>query len=551
MERFRSNQGSVRALIIWTSLTCLASACGRTLADAPPVWDGYAGDPQHTALSSVASQPLETIRWSTPVDLYPQVAGDGDIYIHYGSPMITAANTVIVPVKTGSNSFEVEALNGANGSVLWQQSTNYTLPSNYDWTPSYSPVLTPQDRLYYAGAGGVVYYRDNPDQAGAQPSGQIAFFGNSNYTANPSAYNSSVTITTPITTDASGDIYFGYRVSGSNPLGLTDGIARISSAGVATYMPATSLVPGLSPSSTIGMNSAPAVTADGSKLYVAVSTGPSGYYSTGDLVELNAQTLAPINAVSLVDPHTGNGAIIPDDSTASPMIGPNGDVYMGVLENGFGTNNDRGWMLHFSGDLTSQKTPGAFGWDDTASVVPASMVPSYHGSSSYLIMTKYNNYAGIGNGQGINEIAILDPNSTEVDPFTGATVMKEVLTIEGPTPDYAARAEGYPNAVREWCINSAVVDPATDSVLVNSEDGNLYRWDLATNSFTEVVTLTTGIGEAYTPTVIGADGSVYAIQDATLFNVGEVPEPSGVALAAITLIFLAARRRQPASRNLA
>ena len=117
------------------------------------------------------------------------------------------------------------------------------------------------------------------------------------------------------------------------------------------------------------------------------------------------------------------------------MVGPDGDVYVGVLENPFPSNNDRGWLLHFSGDLTQTKTPGAFGWDDTPSVVPASMVPSYHGTSSYLLMSKYNNYAGIGSGNGQNKLAILDPNATEIDPVTGATVMKEVLTILGPTPD--------------------------------------------------------------------------------------------------------------------
>jgi hypothetical protein len=32
--------------------------------------------------------------------------------------------------------------------------------------------------------------------------------------------------------------------------------------------------------------------------------------------------------------------------------------------------------------------------------------------------------------------------------------------------------------------------------------------------------LTPGIGEAYTPTLVGPDGTVYAINDATLFAVG-------------------------------
>jgi hypothetical protein len=49
------------------------------------------------------------------------------------------------------------------------------------------------------------------------------------------------------------------------------------------------------------------------------------------------------------------------------------------------------------------------------------MVPGYAGTSTYLLMTKYNNYAGINSGNGQNKIAILDPNATMTDPVTGAT----------------------------------------------------------------------------------------------------------------------------------
>jgi hypothetical protein len=143
------------------------------------------------------------------------------------------------------------------------------------------------------------------------------------------------------------------------------------------------------------------------------------------------------------------------------------------------------------------------------------MVPSYRGTSPYLLLTKYNNYAGIGSGNGQNRLAILDPNGVERDPVSHALVMREVLTILGPTPD-----DANPGGVREWCINSAAVDPFTRSVLANSEDGSLYRWDLVSNSFTESMALTTGVGEAYTPTAIGVDGTVYAINNATLFAVG-------------------------------
>ena len=149
---------------------------------------------------------------------------------------------------------------------------------------------------------------------------------------------------------------------------------------------------------------------------------------------------------------------------------------------------------------------------------PDGVVRCPHCGSSYLLMTKYNNYAGV-NGDGVNKVAVLDPNDTMTDPISGATVMKEVLTIAGPTPD--ADFPSKPNAVREWCINTAVVDPKTKSILVNNEDGKLYRWDLTTNTLAEQMVLTSGIGEAYTPTILGPDGTVYAINDATLFAVGQ------------------------------
>jgi len=65
-------------------------------AATPPIWRGYGGDAQHTALSSVGAQSLDTILWQTPVDLQPQYNGN-DLFIHYGEPMATAANTIILP----------------------------------------------------------------------------------------------------------------------------------------------------------------------------------------------------------------------------------------------------------------------------------------------------------------------------------------------------------------------------------------------------------------------------------------------------------------------
>jgi hypothetical protein len=478
-------------------------------------WAGYGHDPQHTAQSSTASQPLQRIKWSTPVDLNPQYNGN-DLFIHYGSALITGANTVIVPVKTGAtDGFRVEGRRGANGTLLWTANTDYVLPP-HGWTPSYGIALSPRNVLYFPAAGGVINYRNNPD-ATTSTGGSLVFYGKDNFDAAPATYRNVVRICTPITSDRYGNLFFGYYVTGTNPIGLKSGLARISYNGVGTFVTASAAA-GDSGISRVAYNCTPALSNDHRTLYVAVSGG--GDFGTGYLLALDSWTLETKAKVRLKDVLSpSNDAYIVDDGTASPTVGPDGDVYYGVLENPFGTNHARGWLLHFSSDLKTKKTPGSFGWDDSASVVPSSMVPSYHGTSSYLLMTKYNNYAE-GGGDGVNRVAILDPKASQVSPISGATVMREVLTIAGPTPD-SEFLGSLPHAVREWCINTAAVDPATKSILVNNEDGKLYRWDLTTNKLTQPVTLTDGVGEAYTPTIIGVDGTVYAINNATLFAVGK------------------------------
>ena len=142
------------------------------------------------------------------------------------------------------------------------------------------------------------------------------------------------------------------------------------------------------------------------------------------------------------------------------------------------SHNDRGWLLHFSSDLEGRrKSPDRSGWDTTAAIVPASLVSSYTGHSSYLVLTKYNNYVGMGSGDGVNKVAILDPNASMQDEYSSSPVqvMAEVVTVTGVTPDPPRRISQ--RLVREWCINSAVVDANTKSAIVNSEDGVVYHWD--------------------------------------------------------------------------
>lgn len=480
-------------------------------------WLGYAGNAQHTAISSVAADPLQTIRWSTPVD---ESNPSGPIYIHYGSPIITAQNTVVVPVREADGSFRIDARSGSTGALLWHAETPFlTAPSNGNWIPSFAPALTPTGQLYFQGAGGTVYRVANPNDPASTP---VAINFLPNYAGNETAYNASVFISTPLTSDSSGNIYFGYETTSSAPGGLQSGIARITPAGVATYVTADSASGTGQTGFRVGTNAALALSNDGATIYVALNGGSTDY-----LAAIDATTLAPEHRVAL-------SGVIVDQGTSSPTVAPDGRVFLGSM---YGYHY-RGTMNQFSADLSQTFAPGSFGWDITPSIVPAEAVPGYHGASSYLILVKYNDYAGFGGGTGQNKMAILDPNDTQFDPLANANVMKEVLTILGPTPD-----PSHPGGVVEWCVNTAAVDPLTKSVLVNSEDGWLYRWDLTTNTFTEKIQLQAdGTLEAYTPTLIGPDGAIYAINKAELFSV--IPEPGSAMAMAAGLLCLVGRRRR-------
>ncbi len=475
-------------------------------------WSGHGHDPQHTGLSQVTSKVMQTILWQTPVDLMPQYVGT-TLYAHYGSPLITRQNTAIVPVKTGANDgFRIEARDGVTGALKWTQPTNYTLPS-HNWVPHFGIALTPKNRVYYADAGGTVSYRDSPD-ATTGAKGKIAFYGQANYMADAATFDANVKINTPITSDRYGNIYFGFIVSGTTTPALQSGIARIAEDGSGSWVSAATAAGDLT-ITRLPHNLAPALSNNHKTLYVAVAGGDTFGY----LLALDSRTLATIGMVRLKDVlNPLNDARLLDDGTASPLVGPDGDVYFGVFEHSWGVNHYRGWLRHYDKTLAQTKPSGAFGWDHTPSVVPAALVPSYHGTSKYLLLSKYNNYAGVG-GNGINKLAVLDPNDTMTDSVSGATVMKEILTVTGITPD--DEYPSTPGAVREWCVNTVAIDRAKHSAIVHSEDGKVYRWDFHTNTLIEPLTLTAGIGEAYTPSIIGVDGTVYVIANAILFAIGE------------------------------
>lgn len=462
-------------------------------------WTQFGGSATHVGQALAPAQHLNRIKWQTPVDLIPHHSGGGGgpILIHYGTTLITKRGTLIIPVKRNEfNDFFVEARLPERGRRIWTQRTDFTAPT-LSWIPAFGPALLPNGTLVMPAAGGTVLLRTNPDSQTGHVK-RIAFFGDENYKANPAAYNSTVQICTPITTDDDGNIFFGFRTEAGAPNGLVGGIAKIAPDGSGSWVSAAAAA--LDPAMIKPVyNCAPAVSPDG-KVYIAVN---STDWSEGYVVSLDKATMAPIARISPHDPRNGNRVAMLDYGTSSPMIAPDGHVYMGVFENPY--NGSRGWLSHLDANLTTEYVSGAFGWDNTPSLIPASLVPQYTGTSNYLLFCKYNYYGAGGNADAL---AIVDPFDSQIDPLTNAPIMKEILRVSSPLG-------------REWCINTAAVDLKGQCVTGGNEDGFVYKWSWVSNTLSESKQVTAGIGEAYTPTFIGPDGTVYVINHATLFAVGE------------------------------
>jgi hypothetical protein len=432
----RGRTGAVAAVWVVLGSWLFTPASSAQIADsgnsrgggsgAAVAWAGFAGNAQHTAVARSRPQPLKRIRWRAKVDLAPVLVRKA-LLIHYGSPMITAGNIVLVPTRVSAKAgFRVVAYSGTSGVRRWSLATDYRPPAFGAFTPPLPAVLTPSETLAVAGAGGTVLMRRHADMTAGAVRRRV-FYGTAQWKAHRSAYDKAVQVTTPLTAGPDGSVYFGFTVTGATPAHLSSGIARIDAHGHATWVSAAAAA-GDRTVTGVAINCAPALSPAATTVYITV-TSPTG----GILVGLNASTLMPRFHAVLKDPVSGLPAFISASSSASPTVGPDGDVYYGVLENPFPSHDDRGWLLHYNATLTRAKIPGSFGWDNTPSVLPARAVPGYHGTSPYLLVSKYNNYLHIGpHGDGHNEVAVLDPRSSQKDPYANVRVMKAVQTILSP-----------------------------------------------------------------------------------------------------------------------
>ena len=264
--------------------------------------------------------------------------------------------------------------------------SDYVLPP-HNWVPSYNLGARRRESSLRARRR-----RQAADQGGRRRGRRHARTRSSStarpsYAANAAAFDASVFINTPITVDAQGNVFFGFIVTGAQP-----GRARRAAS------PA----------------SAPTASAAGSRPRQRCRrrrdrqggdeqrAGALGRRQ--DALRRGQQRAGRRRGAGRLSARArqhdardqGQGAAArsraPARARASATTrprrrrsGPTATSSSACSRATFGAHNGRGWLLHFDATLATSKVPGSFGWDDTASIVPASMVPSYTGGSPYLL----------------------------------------------------------------------------------------------------------------------------------------------------------------------
>ena len=133
----------------------------------------------HQPSPAVAARPNNSIHWQMPIDLEPSGPE------HYGEPIFTAANTVIVPMKPGSSGISrLEGIDGASGSVPvdGQQHVSRAAPVSLFTVPRRRTILEPH-HYFTARRHGLL--RHQPGHAGRAGSGARCLYGLANYRRMP------------------------------------------------------------------------------------------------------------------------------------------------------------------------------------------------------------------------------------------------------------------------------------------------------------------------------------------------------------------------------
>ncbi len=569
--------------ILW--LVPLLASCNLDDRSTCESWRQWGNSAGHDGASCNTGQPLAATLGDITYDPFvAQEVADagGDLVIHYQSPLIDG-DDVYMMTKGGGYTpcFKIQGVTDCADSPLDRLNSQVWTEKRYawqgsdlveqwsfdsDWKPEpgvgFEPMFQPalvDGLIAIPAAGGAV---DLLDREGGGLVLQLSPFGGDpdTYVSGALAVNNSTIYYNAIKLDH--DDPFGKPSQAFLVTIAPDSTVRV--ADYATLVPgapaATDLCFGQFDESTTplpwppadvggsavlplqfpcgpqrpGINSAPAITADGTifvvsrahfnarySYIVAVNSDLTPKWATSlrGLLNDGCGVTVPLDGTDTmnffdcrvgaragVEPSTNlaPAATVDDDSSSSPVALPDGGVLYGslTLYNGF-----RGHLVKL--DATGAFTGSYdFGWDSTPSVVT---LPN----GDYRVVVKDNHYGEDENGVDLGPYFITSLDSS-LDPqwhFLSTETQSCTRQPDGSVTCVADHPHGF-----EWCINAPAVDEA-GTTFVNSEDGHVYAID-ATGALRDKIFLDQAEGAAYTPLALDQHGRVYALNSGHLSIVG-------------------------------
>lgn len=441
-------------------------------------WNQWAHDPQHTGyVADVTGQSLAVKRWSITID--NSIAPSGDLLVHYASPIIDSTNTIFMTEKEKIGTVihrRVMKLNAA-GTVLCKYETDYVPPPS-SWEPVLHPLLV-NGYLYVPGARGILRIVDSNDCS------EVGYLAPYELPEDPAQLQQLLTtafVGGLPTLDDSGNIYYPFLVRGTPPLGLKSRFVMIDAKGNINSATYDDLVgqTGARPA----LNSGAAIGPDGTIYTGAVKPG---FSNEGYLLALNPDLSLKWRGDMSADP--ARKALIIDQSSSCPVVGPDGKVFYGGWN---GNGLSQGYLYAFSA-AGAYLNNFEFGWDTTPAIYPDPDGDPNH----YHLVQKYNKYL-----EQRYFMVSLNPNTMAIE------CQWELVG-------------------REWCINAPAID-ADGAIYTNGEDGYLYRMTgmypgtdgMCAPQVTRIE-LERARDAAYTPLALGPDGTIYTLNNGSLFAVGD------------------------------